>query len=266
MQRLLATLTHLLKEIMSSDSTGIAILDAAIINCASYISAGDDLSCVKPAILTLNMLLSKNLTDYRLLMYRFSPSAKNTLHHVEDVLSSGGTNFEPSEANVQNFTLLFLRLSRLSDFAPTVGKFLTSFFKSFRNHGPAPSMSSTTTRVWPLWAKTIQDFVHVNTNMIDTLEKHLLPGLLQVDISETQEFLASLPLGALQHGDIHNASENDIRVCLLVINTVGPVNVDAHLGIERIPLILPRIKSADMGQFHRVTIRRRLTCLVLRQI
>ncbi|MCJ1386583.1 hypothetical protein MMC17_009709 [Xylographa soralifera] len=79
------------------------------------------------------------------------------------------------------------------------------------------------------WIKPVLDAVHRRPELIENLEQHLLPELLRMNLSHTEELLRTLPIEELCRGNIGRLTEEDLRLCLVVIRVVEELGTTSLL-------------------------------------
>lgn len=213
MKQVLSTLMKLLsRDIKDTQGIGVdqslALAEVATFRALSYIRSDDDLSCVKPSMMMLDVLISKTKVHPLTLASFFSLSSTSSSRTERKGSTSEGNG-------VQDFIRSILRWARHADVSPVAGRLLGSFCLSLHltdSKPPAKALDSCS----PVWVAPTLEFALESDSTLQTAETYILPHLLCIDPVATVEFLESLPLKDLLNGNVGLVSERDIRFSLLI--------------------------------------------------
>ena len=201
------------------------LLDNASSRCLSFIHAFEDFSCVKPSMLFLDQLLSKRLkTASSLLALSAAAEASARVDAPKDLPLEHSLDWDH---DILEFSGTLLRWTLHSNIGSSAGKLLVSFFQRVMNEPVIGLLEKSTP---PIWLRPLRDFVGKHPDSLKPLERYVVPDLLQMSPSDTSEFLHSLPLKTLLHGNVSQVREEDIRLCLVTIKTLGERSWHSDIG------------------------------------
>jgi hypothetical protein len=182
----------------------------AATGCLSHIYATEDLSCVKPSMLLLDILISKQMIGANELV-SLLPS-RNEI--VEDTPIT----------EIKDFVSNVLRWARHLDISLAAGRLVGTFFARVNE------LIGETKDKPPIWWGSILEIADDGDAMIEILENYILPSLLQANPIGTLQVLNSLPIDKLIGNNIGSITEREIRFCLLLIEIIGKPKTNAEYG------------------------------------
>lgn len=233
-RKTLTTLVRLLGKPMSSSDGApqkhsSALLDSATSRCLSFIYAFEDFSCVKPAMLFLEQLLSKRILTTSSLLISSAAAEANAMARAPKMVPP--RPLVDLEKAILDFSGTIFHWTLHSEVGSSAGKLLVSFFQTIKSEPVFGHLESSTS---PIWLRPFRDSISRYPEMLEPLEHYVVPSLLQMSTSDTLAFLRSLPLENLLRGDVSRVREEDIRLCLMTIKTLGERSRQLDLGTRRL--------------------------------
>lgn len=230
-------LTVLMKLLSTNpdDEVTMLLINEITYRCLTLIYSHEDVSCIRAAMNTLGMFLSKSMLTAFLLIGMASNISKG---NPPDGLPGSQTQsstlpVEPELYMVRdlpNFVAVLMGWLREVDVAPAAGHVVVSLFKALKDgKGSADSSPSSSSTV-PLWLVPIIQAVREQPELVDSLEHHVLPGLLRLDSTSIDHVVSALPVRKIVEARIGSASEADIRLCLIVCKVADDLGIPVSFG------------------------------------
>ena len=219
-KQILNTIIKLLLETPQS-SVRIVLLKHVMFTGVAVLRGESDFATAKPTFQLLLHLLNKNIINALQLLEQFVEKKD-----FPDV-SVGTISEGPQEKRlatraispqlVNDYTLCMLEWLQYPDISPLIGRLVLSFFRSLQAcHDEADTIQHPDNREVPLWALPIKKVAASQTSLIEALEMHVLPGLLRLNPTDTQNFVDSLPSIDVFISNLGKHSISDLRLCLQV--------------------------------------------------
>ena len=216
MRNLLVTLMKVLAN--QDQGWATAIAREATGQCLSLIRARDDLSCVKSAMLALEMLLNKKRVS-SLQVFALALTSTQDTETVSELETTSELHLNHIyQVALTDFVCSVLKWACYSHISPAVAKFLAAFFKGLNGE----SVVNRTDCSLPLWAPAMLKMADKDGLLLDNLQRQILPSLLRLDIDQASRsaqarvLLRSFQVDKLLATDIGSVAQRDIRFCLLV--------------------------------------------------
>lgn len=223
LKQFLHTLTRLLSK-QPDPAVQLFLKEHAVTSTIAIITDQNDFSLVKPAFQVLENFLHKGVIvsfDIICEVARICTigTESNTFNVRISREESGKLNPE-SLSSIETLTLteaFALRVFewlKYPDIAPIAGRLLQSFFK--HSQGSKISDSPPNNKA-PLWVAPLREFIDNEPSLFEACEAHVLPGLLDLSFDDTLAFLETLPVQALQEGNVESLTLLEIQLCLSVL-------------------------------------------------
>ena len=235
MRRLLLTLVDILSK-QPREDVKRSLVGHAVSRTVRALGEQQDIASIKPAIQTLEHLIHRGFTTAcELVTFSYSqieaplaikPLASSSFS-IKEVESSEVTG-TPWIKSAENFTLSILRWVQYPDCAPAAGRFLSTFFKSLIAYQDDTAKSALEDRELPIWITPIEDALERQPELLEVLETHVLPGLLQLNPRDTRAFLNTLPLDKISRGDVGLIRVSDLQLCIMVARMPAVSNMTAN--------------------------------------
>lgn len=223
LKQFLHTLTKLLSR-QPDPAVQLSLKEHAVTSTIAMIIDPNDFSLVKPAFQVLEHFLHKGvIVSFDIIrevarIYTIG-TGSNTLNVRISREESGKLNPE-SLSSIETLTLIEAFASRVfeclkyPDIAPIAGRLLQSFFKHSQDSkiGDCPYNNKA-----PLWVAPLREFIDNEPSLFEICEAHVLPGLLDLSFDDTLGFLETLPVQALQEGNVESLTILEIQLCLSVL-------------------------------------------------
>ena len=233
MRRLLLTLINIVSKCPIEDDSAF-LIQFTIFSCIQFMGDGVEPPPTKPALQALEHLLTKRVINpaQLILMLRrknLGLYALNRKVAYSDELSK--TSRTEWLSSVDELVSSVLEWVQYPDIASAAGRFLSSFFRSIQIDPVDFEYEDREEyeQVLPLWLPPIKKALHERPEILDALEKHILPGLLRLNPTDTKAFLETLPIKDLQEGFVGIHTLINIRLCLLTVRTVVELGM-SHLS------------------------------------
>lgn len=235
MRQVLIVLVKLLSMIPEGE-VAIFITNETAHRCLSLIYSHEDISSVRAALNIMEFFLSKyKITAFSLIEMASDLSADS--HPPEGFRASptpsgtGPTEAELSKVrNVPEFVAVLMGWMQEADVAPAAGRLIISLFKAYREGiGSADSVTSSPSTV-PLWLPPLLEALREQPEVVDNIEHHVLPGLLRLDPTYIEHVVSTLPVKRITEGGIGSASEEELRLCLVVCKVADDLGIALSLG------------------------------------
>ena len=191
----------------------------------------EEFANIKPSLQVLEHFISKSLIGAAEIAQINKPEEFGTFRvkSMKKGNPASDTQQELVNQSVQNFALTVLEWMQYPDCAPTVGRFMPLFFKSFE--GPqSESNYASKDGVIPLWIHPMKQRLERHPELLENFEIHILPGLLRLGPVDVKAFLKTLPFVTVQRGNIGPSSISDIQLCLLVAKTAEDPLLRKYFG------------------------------------
>ena len=235
MRQLLKVLVKLLIADVSNESSAFVIHDIILI-CLSHISSEEDLSCVKAAMTLITMFIQKRLISVELLLTSESTISPKIAMRTQIIQPQSGSVMQDSSPSlysiVSDFVSQLMGWMQFADTGPSAGRLILALLRCIDDatHLEDPLASSNFSSWAPMWVEPLLEAVHQRPELIENLEQHLLPELLRINLFHTEQLLHSLPIEELCRGNIGYLTEEDLRLCLVVIRVVEELGETSFLG------------------------------------
>lgn len=223
LRQCLQTLTKLLSK-QPDPAVQLSLKEHAVTSTIAMITDQNDFSLVKPAFQVLEHFLHKSVIvpfDIIREVARICTIGKesNTFNVRISREESGELNPEllssiQTLTLTEAFALRVLEWLKYPDIAPIAGRLLQSFFKHSQDSRISDCPPNNKA---PLWAAPLREFIDNEPSLFETCEAHVLPGLLDLSFDDTLAFLETLPVQALQDGNIESLTLLEIQLCLSVL-------------------------------------------------
>ena len=232
MRQLLATLTKLLEAVVT-DANGnrgpdTSVFVKPVARCIAHVFGYEDLSCVKPSMLVLDMFISKELISPTFLINQSLQT--DSCHSKGADTGAGKSSQRSSREHVDYFISHILRWARHLDITPSARRLLVSFVKAALATNDFATSINCEHAAIPLWLPPVQRMIHEYPDTLETLERHILPDLLRLDPTATSRLVQEMPMEDILRGDTGEISVDEIRFCLLVSRILSEVHPDIDLG------------------------------------
>ena len=222
----------------TSDENLNVIKRNAVYKCLAIIYSDEELPRVKAALHVLEIFLSKNVTSLPLMidmLYFPQELVEDTSINLErflnlDLITLGqGKSFlRAFVSKVVNQILLWMKYP---DIGPAAGHLLIAIFKSLLHQGSRDESAYIEVLYLPQWAEPIRQSLKDQPDLIEVIGHHVLPGLLSLNMNDTASFFNSLPFADLQRGRMSSLKEEDIGLCLLVMQVVETSGLSESLSM-----------------------------------
>ena len=235
MRQLLRVLVKLLLIEFPNELYAIVIHDIIKI-CLSHISSDEDSSCVKAAMTVVTMFVQKRLISVQLLLADQSITSLRTANKDQFVWSRFDSNTPQSISSLfpdmSGFISQLIKWLQYADTGPAAGRLILSLVESINDAASLEDSQASSDIISSaaMLADLVLGAVHQRPELIDNLEQHLLPELLRMNPSYTEQFLRSLPIRELCRSNIGCLTEADLRLCLVAIRVVEELGVTTLLG------------------------------------
>ena len=247
MRQILVTLAKLLNQRQLIDGETGTVFDEnvdivrkkVISRCLTCIYSGDDLACVKAAMNILEMFLNKKVTNIPTMIevFYFSHESAGIIGVPVTSTTPLNTNSslsDPTKSSLNRFVTTFvsqvLHWIRYPDFGPAVGHLLKGIFESLHDHASRSKSASEEIPPPPQWAESIRQLLRNRPDLLEVVGHYVLPDLLCLDMCETTSFICSLPFDDLMGGMLSSLREEDIRLCLLVVQLAENLSLSKPLS------------------------------------
>lgn len=223
LRQFLQTLTKLLST-QPDHAVQLSLKEHAVTSTIAMITDQKDFSLVKPAFQVLEHFLHKSVIvpfDIIREVARICTIGKESNTFNVRISREDLEELNPeSMSSIQTLTLTeafalrVLEWLKYPDIAPIAGRLLQSFFKhsQYSKISDCPPNNKA-----PLWAAPLREFIDNEPSLFETCEAHVLPGLLDLSFDDTLAFLETLPVQALQEGNIESLTLVEIQLCLSVL-------------------------------------------------
>ena len=193
--------------------------EEATLRCLEFVCGDGDLSCIKPSMMMLYTLLSKEKIKTDFLLSLFSTVKPGNVDSKQDQALSFKTN---SMAFVREV----LRWAHHVDISLAAGRLLATFLSSLYTIDGDGESNGSGNDDKPLWTELLVDFALENDGMPRITEAYILPSLLRADSATAMRFLRSLPLNKILHGEVGSLNDKQIRFCLLTAKVADDDNLE----------------------------------------
>lgn len=223
LKQFLQTLTKLLSK-QPDPAVQLSLKEHAVTSTIAMITDQNDFSLVKPAFQVLEHFLHKGVIvpfDIIREVARICTIGTETnIFNVRILREESGELNPASLSSIQTlnlteaFALRVFEWLKYPDIAPIAGRLLQSFFKHSQDSkisGCPPKSKA------PLWDAPLREFIDNEPSLFETCEAHVLPGLLDLSFDDTLAFLETLPVHALQEGNVESLTVLEIQLCLSVL-------------------------------------------------
>ena len=220
-QRLLSTATRLL----SRRSEGIekkTMIMNTVTRCTLALSEKDKSVSVKSALQTLDHFLARSITNaLDIILIGSNGSStwipkRHSITYDLDVLNN----------RTNELVIRIMFWARYPDCATVVSRFIPRLFGSLDSLLGSHDRDSLS--LVSRWMKPIKRVLEEDSEMLETLEKYVLPGLLSLSSTSLQDVSKFLPFNDIFGGRYGLHKEVDLQLCLLA----AKLNPDLKLGPE----------------------------------
>jgi hypothetical protein len=236
MKQVLTVLIKLLHR--RTDTSAIASLVATTIQkCLLFIDTKVDVSCVKAAMIVLDLLLTKSIITSSEFLKVVTDS--RSVDASEDVngndTSSTSPSMSSSESGEAN-SLARVAVGWLNEaeVAPAASRLLVSCLKDSVYKDVTNNLNSYFISLGrlPGWLSLVLDVISEQPEGFESLEHHFLAGLLRLIPSPIPLMIQSLPLKKLAEGDspLEGWSSEILRLCLVVLRTAEELGIQIEVG------------------------------------
>ena len=220
MKQFLETLTKCLKAAYGLKVATGERTQTTISRCLDHIFSRDDLARVKPAMHVILLFLKKDIVGLPQVVELYAKDHTDAIATEPNLMLSG----------VRLVVGNVLRWAQFLDIAPVAGKLLRAVLLSLDTWPLDIPTHVHLERAAPVWGGMIHDFIRDDPRRIDHVERYILPPLLEVNQADNSKFLQSLRLERLLKASICTVSEDDARLCLLVVKVCVDKNIDLGHG------------------------------------
>ena len=227
MRHLLLTLVKIVSK-YPNESGRIYLIKYAVSSAIHTIDGDvESSSSIKAAVQALELFLSKHIINAPQLVCMLNEKRESghldmTVEYLRpDSLSS--TLEIDWVKSTEDFMSSILQWVQYADIVPAAGRLSSSFFLSLQKHAVQHKLEIYNDQAMPLWLPSIKKALNEESEALEGLEKHILPGLLRLSSADTQAFLKTLPLKDLQEGIVGIHTVGDIQLCLLTAKIVVEV-------------------------------------------
>lgn len=224
LKQFLQTLTKLLIE-QPDPAVQLSLKEHAVTSIIAMITDQNDFSLVKPAFQVLEHFLHKGVIVsfdiIREVARICTIGTESNTFNVRILREESGELNPESLSSIQTLTLtkaFALRVFewlKYPDIAPIAGRLIQSFFKYSQDSKIRDCPPNN--KAPPLWAAPLREFIDNEPSLFETCEAHVLPGLLDLSFDDTLAFLETLPVQALQEGNVESLTLLEIQLCLSVL-------------------------------------------------
>jgi hypothetical protein len=228
MRQLLVSLVRLLD--WQSDEVAFGIIQEASTRCLTMIHAHEDLTSVKPSMLTLELLLNKTKISSERIASIYRDTVTGTTQ-VEPVKLEYATQV-PDQSYSRKFVRTVMEWARYGHIAPAAAKLLVAFYRGLTSPATGRQVEE---KGLPLWLDSVRKLATQDEDMVEILGRHVLPELLRLDASSgtlpyADKLLSSVGYPQLLANNIGLVPAEDIRFCLLVFGSMGMRRVMSGSG------------------------------------
>jgi len=184
----------------------------AVKACIRYVKAIahkpelSSLSHARPAMLVLDLLLTKHVVDSRAVLAAFN--AENNVSSPNEALQQA-----------RDFMVNILEWSQNIDMAPACGKLLHSFYTDFFTQRAGASTSADL-RKQPSWIEVVQDFMEAHPLASTSVEHYILPNLIRSDPKSSLTFIDGFDNNIDPYSTRTLRSNMEIRLALLILKVM----------------------------------------------
>ena len=236
LRHLLSTLTRVISKY--PDEPGRTFLIRHAVSRAVLTLEGDyESSSIKAAIQALENFITKDIINSYQLMSMLNEKKGSGFISVNAPYLQQSLLSETSEWVIltDDFVSSILQWVQYPDVAPSGGRLISTFFLSLQKDLAKYEPQDSVGRELPPWFPPIKRVLNEQSEILDGLEKHILPGLLRLSSADTQDFLATLPLKDLQEGIVGVHTVGDIQLCLLTVRIVVELNSSHGSRMSALP-------------------------------
>ncbi|MCJ1478167.1 hypothetical protein MMC13_006843 [Lambiella insularis] len=235
---------HLLKVLVglivqtAADEATTLLIQHIVYSSLCLIYAFEDSCHAKAAMNILNALLQKNIIyASSILMTKPNSSSKNIIGHAESLTDcmvdslNASRSRESIEDRIHNFVSRLMEWLQHADTAPVAGRLLVTVFESFHRTTESRNLLaslSSPPRVAG-WVAPVVHAMHQHPGLVENIEIHLLPSLLRLDASESDEFLHAVSIDRVVNGNLDGLPEEKLRMCLIAVSVIEEVGTSAIL-------------------------------------
>ena len=227
--KLLSRDTHRVEDIGNGGFSNFA--EEATLRCLKHVCGDGDLSCIKPSMMMLYTLLSKEKIKTGFLLSLFSTVNRGNVDSEKDQALSFKTNSMAFARDV-------LRWAHHVDISLAAGRLLATFLSSSYTIDGDGESNGPENDDQPRWTELLVDFALKNDDMPGITETYILPSLLRADSTIAIKFLRSLPLDKILHGKSGSLTDKEIRFCLLTAKVADDDNLEKATSEIKNPMIL----------------------------
>ena len=235
MRQLLRVLVNLLLADFPNGSYALVVRDIIKL-CLYHISSDGDMSCVKAAMSLVTIFIQKHVISVKLLLSSESTMCPQTAIENQIMLSRPDADMQQSSRSfssiLSGFISRLMGWMRHAETGPAAGRLILALvgcIDDATNLDDSLASASTSSCV-AVWVEPVLNAVHQRPELLEKLEQHLLPELLRMNLSHTEELLRILPIEELCRGNIGRLNEEDLRLCLVVIRVVEELGATTLLG------------------------------------
>ncbi len=228
MRHLLATLAKI--AIQYPTRSGRTFLIKYAVSSAILSVNGDlESSSIKAAIQALEYFLNKHIINASQLVFMLIEKRDLGKFDMtaEDLHSSKSSDAEWVRL-MEDFVSSIVQCVQYPAIAPAAGRLVSSFFSSLQKNLMQTKSENCNDPALPPWLPPIKKALNEEPELLDGFEKHILPGLLRLNSTDTLAFVETLPMKDLQRGIIGIHAVGDTQLCLLTARVV--VELDASHG------------------------------------
>jgi len=234
MRQVLTVLVKLLST-NQDDQVTILLINETTHRCLFLIYSHEDVSCIRAAMNILGMFLSKSLlTVFSLIGMASDISKGNPPDGLQGSRTQSSSHpVEPGLYMVRNlpkFVAVLMSWLQEVDVAPAAGHVVVSVFKALKDGKRSADSIPSSSPTLPLWLVPIMEAVREQPELVDSLEHHVLPGLLRLDSSSIDHVISALPIRKIVEDRTGSASEEELRLCLIVCKVADDLGIPVRLG------------------------------------
>lgn len=218
-----------------TESGRIFLIKYAVSSAILTVNGDIESSSIKAAVQALEHFLNKHIIDASQLVFmliekrelgKFDMAAENL--YSDRLLRVSDAEWAKS---MEEFVSSIFQWVQYPDVAPATGHLISSFFLSLQRHLVKSKPEDCNDPALPLWLPPIKKAFNEEPELIEGLEKHMLPGLLRLSPAGTQAFLETLPLKDLRKGDDGTHTVSDTKLCLLTARIVVELGSSHNLSM-----------------------------------
>lgn len=222
-KQLLITLVKILST-YPDEGERLSLTTTLVVLCVDSLTSQENPQSIRVSMQALESLLNKNLISAESIVRASMGSPPVSLDDVNN--DPIEYNSKVYQAAVEKFIASILHWAQYADCVTAISRFLPCFLSSLNACRAARMMNAnigTTMQApdAPCWIGPVTRSLTRDISLLESFGSHVLPGLLRLDLRDTEVFLRTLPLDDLQQGKVRDHTDADIQLCLMAVRVLG---------------------------------------------